>query len=80
MSPAREDREDVREQRIEGWRGRLTGLGKNEKAKEHDEGTTAELTPLGRKLLGLDSWNGAVSGGSHKLDEIERELLGSETN
>ena len=38
------------------WRERLAGLGKNEKGKEHREGTTAKLTPLGRKLLGVDSW------------------------
>ncbi len=38
------------------WRQRLTGLGRNEKAREHFKGTTAELTPLGRKLLGVDAW------------------------
>lgn len=61
-----------------GWQERLTGLGKNEKEKEHYQGTTAELTPLGQKLLGLDLWNGAGSGGSNKLEEIERKLLGSD--
>ena len=25
-------------------------------AQEHREGTTATLTPLGRRLLGVDSW------------------------
>ena len=57
MGPARE--EPSAESRAESehwWRERLTGLGKNEKGKEHREGTTAELTPLGRKLLGVDSW------------------------
>lgn len=38
------------------WQERLTGLGRNEKAKEHREGTTAVLTPLGRKLLGVSPW------------------------
>ena len=38
------------------WRQRLTGLGRNEKGKEHLEGTTAKLTPLGRKLLGVEAW------------------------
>ena len=78
MSPAREDREDVREDRIRGWQERLTGLGKNDKEKEHNQGTTAELTPLGRKLLGLDLWNGVSSQGSEKLEEIERKLLGAD--
>jgi hypothetical protein len=34
----------------------LTGLGKNEEEKEHAEGKTAELTELGKKLLGLERW------------------------
>ena len=78
MSPAREDREDVREDRIEGWRERLTGLGKNAKEKEHEHGTTAELTSLGRKLLGVDLWNGSSSNGSGELGDIEQKLLSSE--
>ena len=56
MSPAPKDNEEGRQKRITGWRERLTGLGKEEKEKEHLQGETAELTPLGRKLLGLDSW------------------------
>lgn len=56
MSPAKEDDDSLRESRIEGWRERLTGLGKNQREKEHLEGGTARLTPLGRKLLGLDRW------------------------
>ena len=57
MSPApKENNEEARQKRITGWRERLTGLGKEEKEKEHLQGETAELTPLGRKLLGLDSW------------------------
>jgi len=35
---------------------RLTGLGQDKEEKEHFHGKTAELTPLGRKLLGLDRW------------------------
>ena len=35
---------------------RLTGLGKNQKEKEHHQGKTAELTSLGKKLLGLEPW------------------------
>jgi ectoine hydroxylase-related dioxygenase (phytanoyl-CoA dioxygenase family) len=60
MSPAREADEDLRQRRITGWRERLTGLGKDAKEKEHLQGRTAELTSLGRKLLGLDRWDGAA--------------------
>ncbi len=56
MSPAPKDSEEARQKRITGWRERLTGLGKEEQEKEHFHGETAELTPLGRRLLGLDSW------------------------
>lgn len=56
MSPAPTDNEEGRQKRITGWQERLTGLGKDAKEKEHFQGKTAELTPLGRKLLGLDSW------------------------
>lgn len=56
MSPAPNDGKDTSEGRVTGWRERLTGLGKNQKEKEHNEGKTAELTPLGKKLLGLDPW------------------------
>jgi len=48
-----------REQRIETWRERKTPPGDpypgdpREREKEHDP---ADLTPLGRKLLGLDPW------------------------
>lgn len=58
MSPAREENEEARQRRITGWQERLTGLGKDAKEKEHFHGRTAELTPLGRKLLGLDRWEG----------------------
>jgi phytanoyl-CoA dioxygenase PhyH len=56
MFPDREEDEAARQQRITGWRERLTGLGQDQKEKEHLHGRTAELTPLGRKLLGLDRW------------------------
>jgi len=57
MSPAPKDNPDARARRITGWRERLTGLGKEEKAKEHYHGKTAELSPLGQKLLGLETWD-----------------------
>ena len=44
--------------RIERWRERLAGyeIGTKIREKEHYHGKTAALTPLGRKLLGLESW------------------------
>ena len=57
MSPVRrEPSEESRAESERWWQERLTGLSKNEKAQEHREGTTATLTPLGRRLLGVDSW------------------------
>jgi Phytanoyl-CoA dioxygenase (PhyH) len=58
MHPAREEDEEARQRRITGWQERLTGLGRETKEKEHFHGRTAALTPLGRKLLGLDRWDG----------------------
>lgn len=62
MYPAREEDEKHRNYRIEAWRNCLAGGGhasrmvELRKDKEHERGQTAKLTPLGRKLLGLDSW------------------------
>ena len=56
MSPAGDDNEEARERRIAFWRERLSGLGRHEKEREHHESPTAELTPLGRKLAGVDPW------------------------
>lgn len=70
MFPAKEEDKDTRNYRINAWRNNLVGGGawgvmhelpfgkKTElfKEKEHALGQTAKLTPLGRKLLGLDSW------------------------
>ncbi len=58
MSPANDANEAARSHRVRGWRERLTGLPQQEFGREHREGATAELTPLGRKLLGLDDWDG----------------------
>ena len=58
MSPAPTNgNPESRESRITGWRERLTGLGKELKEKEYHHGKTAELTPLGAKLLGLEAWD-----------------------
>tara|TARA_B100000686_G_scaffold353999_1_gene462096 strand:+ start:3652 stop:4488 length:837 start_codon:yes stop_codon:yes gene_type:complete len=57
MNPAPERRKKKdKEESERWWQQRLTGLGKNEKEIEHSEGKTAELTKLGRKLLGVDDW------------------------
>ena len=50
MSPAGDDSEEGRRGRIAFWRDRLSGLGRYEKEREHDELPAARLTPLGRKL------------------------------
>ncbi len=58
MFPPRGEAE--REQRIHGWRERLPPQGKafpgDPREREPRHGQTAELTPLGRKLLGIDRW------------------------
>ncbi|MEO2002688.1 MAG: phytanoyl-CoA dioxygenase family protein [Candidatus Poribacteria bacterium] len=50
--------EEGRQNRIKHWRERTPGGFPGDPRRiEEDEGTTAELTPLGRKLLGLDLWD-----------------------
>ncbi len=56
MHPAPLDRTEKPHDRIKNWKELLTGNGPPKKAKENATGRTAELTPLGRKLLGLDWW------------------------
>jgi ectoine hydroxylase-related dioxygenase (phytanoyl-CoA dioxygenase family) len=60
MFPAREDDEALRQERITSWRERLPRQGfafpGDPRNWEVAHGVTAELTPLGRKLLGLDRW------------------------
>ena len=61
MSPAQEDNEAARQWRIKSWLHRLPPVGDpfpgDPRELEQKHGTTAALTPLGRKLLGLDRWN-----------------------
>jgi hypothetical protein len=57
MNPANDSNEDACQSRINWWEERLTALGRNTKENEHHYGKTAELSPLGRKLLGMDKWN-----------------------
>ena len=61
MSPAQEEDATLRQERIACWRDR-THMARysyfygDPRQWEQKHGTTAELTPLGRKLLGLDRW------------------------
>ena len=60
MSPAQESNLAAREWRIDAWMHRRAPEGSpfpgDPRNWEQTHGTTAALTPLGRKLLGLDSW------------------------
>ncbi|HEX5322383.1 MAG TPA: phytanoyl-CoA dioxygenase family protein [Capsulimonadaceae bacterium] len=52
--------EEMRQDRIYRWRERLAPdahwVRGDPEQREHKHGKTAELTPLGRKLLGIDLW------------------------
>lgn len=60
MFSAKEQEEETRQHRIDCWRNRLPPGSKifpgDPREVEQRRYPTAELTPLGRKLLGLDSW------------------------
>ena len=65
MFPSQGYDEAARIRRVRAWRERLAGLvievtGKKSwelrNEKEHQSGQTADLSPLGRKLLGMDGW------------------------
>jgi hypothetical protein len=62
MVPAREEDEEYRQDRISQWREHRPPGTKvfpgDARGWEEQHETTAELTPLGRKLLGLDRWDG----------------------
>jgi hypothetical protein len=59
MSPARDD-ETSRQTRIRAWQERIpppgTAFPGDPRKIEQQTGSTAQLTPLGRKLLGADRW------------------------
>ena len=66
MFPVKEKDENILTHRVNSWRNNLAGviganIGSRElrKEKEHAVGQTANLSPLGRKLLGLDRWENA---------------------
>lgn len=60
MMPAEEDNEPLRQWRIRSWRDRVAPEGYafpgDPRGWEQSRYPTAELSPLGRRLLGLDSW------------------------
>ena len=60
MMPAEEDNEALRQWRINSWKDRVAPEGYafpgDPRNWEHTKYTTAELSPLGKKLLGLDKW------------------------
>jgi hypothetical protein len=61
MYPARPDAAEQREDRIRQWRDHVPPkrgpFPGDPREIEEKYGKTAELTPLGRKLLGLDDWD-----------------------
>lgn len=60
MTPAEEDNEALREWRIKSWRDRIAPRGYafpgDPRKWEQKHAKTAELTDLGKKLLGLKDW------------------------
>ena len=59
MSPAREDNEQTRQQRIQAWRERrpMPNWPGDLRDWEHQHQAPAQLTDLGKKLLGLELWH-----------------------
>lgn len=61
MGPARESDEELREQRVAAWQENRplayrTAFPGDPRGIEQARGKPAELTPLGRRLLGIDRW------------------------
>ena len=60
MMPAQEDNEELRQWRINSWKNREAMQGyafPGDPLEREKQNPVAELTPLGRKLLGLDKWD-----------------------
>jgi hypothetical protein len=61
MTPADSANEELRQRRVESWRERRAPEGfafpGDPREWERTKYETAELTPLGRRLLGLDFWD-----------------------
>lgn len=59
MSPPQDDNDDLRQKRVQSWHQHLPGPGfpgDPRKVEPQLEEQPAELTDLGRKLLGIDQW------------------------
>jgi ectoine hydroxylase-related dioxygenase (phytanoyl-CoA dioxygenase family) len=60
MTPAAEENTELRDRRVQSWKERRAPEGfafpGDPREWEKTKYETAELTPLGRKLLGLDAW------------------------
>lgn len=59
MMPAQEDNEELRQWRINSWQSREAMQGyafPGDPLEREKRNPVAELSPLGRKLLGLDKW------------------------
>jgi hypothetical protein len=61
MTPSDQNNDDLRNRRVESWRERRAPQGfafpGDPREWERTKYETAELTPLGRKLLGVDLWD-----------------------
>ena len=59
MSPARTDDEEARQARVTSWQERrpMPNWPGDSRAWEQEKQQTAELTSLGKKLLGVDLWD-----------------------
>lgn len=61
MAPAQEENNKARQWRIDSWLYRQAPQGNpfpgDPRDWERQHGTTAAMTPLGRKVLGLDTWD-----------------------
>ncbi len=79
MSPAQEQNEKARQWRIDSWLHRIAPEGSpfpgDPRGWEREHGTTAALSPLGRKLLGLDSW-GPTSNGANAGEMVLNQQRG----
>jgi hypothetical protein len=60
MMPAEEDNEGLRDWRVNSWKNRIAPEGYafpgDPRNLEKEVYETAELTTLGKKLLGLENW------------------------
>jgi hypothetical protein len=61
MNPVRQQTEETRQARIDCWRNNTHPATRafpgDPRRIEEQRSAPAELTDLGRKLLGIDSWN-----------------------